>query len=220
MTLTLHEHPFAAYCWKVLVALFERDVPFERRLVGGEGDRARLGELWAMASIPVLVDDAARLVLPESTTIVEYLDRHGDARALVPSEPTAALEARLWDRVFDGHVMTPMQKIVADSLRPQGRADPEGVAEARSTLDRAYALLDARLAGRDWAAASEFTLADCAAAPALFYARVVHRWEEDRLGDLTRYVGALTSRPSVARVIEEAREYRDLFPLPWPDYAE
>ncbi len=220
MTLTLYEHPFAAYCWKVLIALFERDVPFERHFVGGEADRARLGELWAMASIPVLVDDAAGLTLPESTTIVEYLDGHGAAPVLVPSEPAAALQARLWDRVFDGQVMTPMQKIVGDSLRPQGRADPEGVAAARATLDRAYALLDAQLAGRGWAAASAFTLADCAAAPALFYARVVHRWDEDGLDSLTRYYAELSARPSVARVIDEAREYRELFPLPWPDYAE
>jgi glutathione S-transferase len=220
MTLTLHEHPFAAYCWKPLVALFERDVPFERNLVGGEADRARLGELWAMASIPVLVDDAAGLTLPESTTIVEYLDCHGAAPGLVPSEPAAALRTRLWDRVFDGHVMTPMQKIVADSLRPEGRSDPQGVADARATLDRAYALLDAHLAGSGWAAASAFTLADCAAAPALFYARVVHRWDEAGLDNLTRYYAELTARPSVARVIDEAREYRDVFPLPWPDYAD
>lgn len=220
MTLTLHEHPFAAYCWKPLVALFERDVPFERHFVGGEADGALLAELWPMASIPVLVDDAAGLTLPESTTIVEYLDDHGDAPVLVPAEPAAALQARLWDRVFDGHVMTPMQKIVGDNLRPEGRGDPEGVAEARATLDRAYALLDAHLAGSDWAAASAFTLADCAAAPALFYARVVHRWDEDGFDNLTRYFAALTVRPSVARVIDEAREYRDIFPLPWPDYAE
>ena len=220
MTLTLHEHPFAAYCWKVLIALFERDVPFERHLVGGEADRARLGELWAMASIPVLVDDATGLTLPESTTIVEYLDGQGTAPGLVPFEPAAALQARLWDRLFDGYVMTPMQKIVADSLRPEGRADPEGVAEARATLDRAYALLDARLAGGGWAAVPAFTLADCAAAPALFYARVVHRWDEDGLDNLTRYYNGLAARPSVARVIDEAREYRDVFALPWPDYVE
>jgi glutathione S-transferase len=220
MTLTLHEHPFAAYCWKALVALFERDLPFKRQFVGGEADRARLGELWTMASIPVLVDDAAGLTLPESTTIVEYLDGHGAAPALVPSEPAAALQARLWDRVFDGHVMTPMQKIVGDNLRPEGCGDPEGVAEARATLDRAYVLLDTHLAGSGWAAASAFTLADCAAAPALFYARVAHRWDKDGLDNLTRYFAALTARPSVARVIDEAREYRDIFPLPWPDYAE
>jgi glutathione S-transferase len=219
MTLILHEHPFASYCWKALVALYERDVPFEPRVVGDEADRARLAELWPMASIPVLVDDGAGIVLPESTTIIEHLDGLGDAPRLVPADPAAALQARLWDRVFDGHVMTPMQKIVGDSLRPEGRADPEGVVQARATLDRAYALLDAHLTGGGWAAGRAFTLADCAAAPSLFYARVVHRWDEERLAGLTRYFTELTARPSVARVIEEAREYRHLFPLPWPDYA-
>jgi glutathione S-transferase len=220
MTLTLHEHPFAAYCWKALIALYERDVPFERHFVGGEEDRARLAELWPMASIPVLVDDAAGLTLPESTTIVEYIDGHGDAPPLVPVEPAPALQARLWDRVTDAHVMTPMQKIVGDNLRPEGRGDPEGVAQAHAALERAYALLDAHLMGGDWAAGPAFTLADCAAAPALHYARVVHRWDEDGLANLTRYFTELTARPSVARVIDEAREYRHLFPLPWPDYAQ
>jgi glutathione S-transferase len=220
MTLTLHEHPFAAYCWKALIALYERDLPFEPQIVLDDADRARLAELWPMASIPVLVDDEAGITLPESSTIVEYLDGLGEASRLVPQDPAAALQARLWDRVFDGHVMTPMQKIVGDSLRPEGRNDPQGVVEARATLDRAYGLLDAHLAGSGWAAGPEFTLADCAAAPALFYARIVHRWDEERLADLTRYYMELTARPSVARVIDEALEYRDLFPLPWPDYAD
>jgi glutathione S-transferase len=214
MTLTLHEHPFASYCWKALIALYERDLPFEAHVIGGEEDRARLAELWPMASIPVLVDDDAGITVPESSTIVEYLDGLGDAPPLVPT-----LQARLWDRVSDGHVMTPMQKIVGDSLRPEGRGDPEGVAQARAALERAYDLLDGHLTASGWAAGPAFTLADCAAAPALFYARVVHRWDEERLADLTRYFTALTARPSVARVIDEAREYRDLFPLPWPDYA-
>lgn len=220
MTLTLHEHPFAAYCWKVLVALYERDVPFERHFVGDASDRARLTELWPMGSIPVLVDHAAGLALPESTTIVEYLDGHGPAAPLVPPEPSAALQTRLWDRVLDGHVMTPMQKIVGDSLRPERRGDPEGVAEAHAALDRAYALLEDHLAGRTWVADPDFTLADCAAAPSLFYARVVHRWDEAALEYLTAYLHRLTARPSVARVIDEAREYRHLFPLGWPDYVE
>jgi glutathione S-transferase len=212
MTLVLHEHPFAAYCWKALIALYERDVPFDRRLVDGEEGRAALAQLWPMASIPVLVDDG--LVLPESTTIVEYLDRFGDAPPLA-----ATLEARLWDRVIDGHVMTPMQKIVADALRPEGREDPEGVEQARAELDRAYALLDGRLAEVEWLAGPAFTLADCAAAPALHYASVVHPWDEDERRDLTRYVATLTARPSVARTIDEAREYRHVFPLPWPDHV-
>jgi glutathione S-transferase len=220
MTLTLHEHPFAAYCWKALIALYERDVPFARHQVDDEADRARLAELWPLASIPVLVDDAAGITLPESTTIVEYLDRFGDAPPLISAEPEAALQARLWDRVIDGSVATPMQKIVLDSLRPEGREDPEGIVEARAKLDQAYPLLDQQLRGGTWLAGPEFSLADVAAAPALHYGRVVHRWDEAGLPDLTRYFEALIARPSVARTIDEARPFRSLFPLPWPDYVD
>jgi glutathione S-transferase len=220
MTLTLHDHPFAAYCWKPLIALYEREVPFERNFVGGVEDRAELAKLWPPASIPVLRDEGAGLTVPESTTIVEYLDGIGEAPPLVPRDPAAARTARLWDRVLDGQVATPMQKIVADALRPEGDRDPYGVAEARAGLDATYELLDERLAGETWLAGSAFTLADCAAAPALHYAYVINRWDEDRLADLTRYFAALMERPSVARAVDEAREYRELFPLPWPDYVE
>jgi glutathione S-transferase len=220
MTLTLHEHPFAAYCWKALIALDELGLPFERQLVKDEDARARLAELWPMASIPVLVDDVAGLTLPESTAIVEYLDGLGTGPRLVPADPAEALQARLWDRIVDGYVMTPMQKIVGDNLRPEGRGDPEGVDEARATLDRAYALLDTHLTGGGWVAGAAFTLADCAAAPALHYGRVVQRWDEKRLSNLTRYFTDLMARPSVVRVVDDAREWRAVFPLPWPDYVE
>jgi glutathione S-transferase len=217
MTVTLHEHPFAAYCWKPLIALYEREVHFERHFVGGEEDRAELAKLWPPASIPVLRDEGAGLTIPESTTIVEYLDGFGDAPPLIPNDPAAARAARLWDRVIDGQVATPMQKIVADALRPEGGRDPFGVAEARSGLDGTYELLDSYLSAEGWLAGETFTLADCAAAPALHYASVVNRWDESRLLDLTRYFAELMARPSVARVVDEAREYRNLFPLPWPD---
>jgi glutathione S-transferase len=217
MTLTLHEHPFAAYCWKALIALDELGLPFERRIVEGEEGRAALAELWPMASIPVLVDDVAGVILPESTTIIEHLDGLGGGRRLVPADAAEALQARLCDRIVDSYAMTPMQKIVGDSLRPEGRGDPDGVADARATLDRAYALFDAQLAARGWLAGAAFTVADCAAAPALFYAWVVHRWDPAALPDLTRYLAELKARPSVARVIDDAREWRPLFPLPWPD---
>ena len=219
MTITLHEHPFASYCWKARIALYERDVRFESHIVGDAADRGRLAELWPTATIPVLVDDTAGITLPESTIIIEYVDRLGDAPQLIPADPAVALQARLWDRVIDGHVMTPMQKIVLDSLRPEARRDLDGVAEAQAQLDRAYALLDKHLADGRWAAGPTFTLADCAAAPALFYARVVHRWDDARLANLTGYYTQLTARPSVARVIDEAREYRHLFPMSWPDDA-
>lgn len=217
--LTLYEHPFASYCWKALIALHERDVPFEPHLVLDEADRAELARLWPPAGIPVLVDGETGLTVPESTAVVEYLDGFGAAPPLIPDDPAAALQARLWDRVLDGQVMTPMQKIVADSLRPDDGRDAYGVAEAKAQLERAYELLDRHLAGRRWVTGAGFTLADCAAAPSLFYARVVHRWDEERLAELTRYYEALTARRSVARVIEEAREYRHLFPLPWPEHV-
>jgi glutathione S-transferase len=168
----------------------------------------------------VLVDDTAGITLPESTVIVEYLEGLGGAPHLIPADRKAAMHARLWDRVIDGHVMTPMQKIVGDSLRPPGGRDPEGVMEARARLDQTYDLLDEHLTCDGWAAGPAFTLADCAAAPALFYARVVQRWNEEGLANLTGYFIRLTARPSVSRVIDEAREYRSIFPLPWPDYAQ
>lgn len=219
MTLTLHEHPFAAYCWKPLIALYEREVPFEHHFVGGEEDRAELAKLWPPASIPVLRDEAAGQTVPESTTIVEYLDAFGEAPPLVPADPATAHAARVWDRVSDGQVMTPMQKIVADALRPEESRDPFGVAEARAGLDATYELLDSRLSAGGWLAGETFSLADCAAAPALHYAYVVNRWDEDRLVGLTRYFSELMARPSVARVVDEAREYRAVFPLPWPDHV-
>jgi glutathione S-transferase len=209
MTLVLYEHPFASYCQKVLIALYELEVSFEPRIV--EGDRSELAALWPPASIPVLRDDAAELTLPESTTIIEYVNTLADG----PLVPGDGLHARFWDRVFDNHVATPMQKIVADRLRPVDAKDPVGVSEARATLDTAYGMLDAHLADMRWAAGKTFTLADCAAAPTLFYTRAVHRWADGHT-NVARYYRDLMGRPSVARVVDEARPYRDLFPHPWP----
>jgi glutathione S-transferase len=219
VALTLHEHPFAAYCWKALIALYELDLPFERHRIEGEDDRRALATLWPMAGIPVLVDDDAKLTLPESTTIVEYLDRLAGAGRLVPADAAEALRARLWDRIFDQHVATPMQTIVGDSLRPQGAGDPHGVEQARTGLDTAYAMLDAWLPESGWAAGPSFTMAECAAAPALHYGYVVHRWDEDRLPNLHGYYERVTAHPTVARVIDEARPWRGVFPLGWPDHV-
>src|SRR3954452_24820834 len=210
--LVLYEHPFAAFCQKVLVALYELGLPFEARLVEGDEGRAALAALWPIASMPVLRDDGANLTLPESTTLIEHLDGFvADRPRLIPADPAAALRARLWDRFHDQYVAGPMQKIVGDRLRPEGRADPEGVAEARRTLDTAYAVLDAQLADNAWTAGPQFGLTDCAAAPALFFARAVRRWDGDRHAAIGRYYRDLVARPSVARVIDEARPYRDLF---------
>lgn len=213
--LTLHEHPFASFCQKVLIALYERDVPFTATVVV---DRTDLAQLWPVARFPVLRDDAADLTLPESSTIIEYVDGLAkDGPRLMPSDPAAALQVRLWDRVCDQYLHTPMQKIVGDSMREEGAHDPVGVAEARALLDVAFGVLETQLAAREWLTGPVFTAADCAAAPPLFYLRAVHRWDPDACPHLSRYHRALMHRPSVARVIDEARAYRGLFPLPWPD---
>jgi glutathione S-transferase len=218
VSLVLHQHPFALYCWKALIALYERDVPFAADFV--EADRATLVTLWPSASIPVLVDDG--VVVPESSIIVEHLDRHGDAPPLIPTDPDEALQARLWDRVADGYVTTPVQRIVGDALRPSDAKDPHGVSQAHASLDLAYAVLDRQLNGRDrdgWLAGNDFTLADCAAAPALHYADVLHPLDREAHPALAAYFDRVLTRPSVDRVVEEARPYRVLFPLPWPEHV-
>ena len=218
MTLVLYQHPFALYCWKPLIALYERNLPFTADLV--EADRSALAALWPPASIPVLIDDGA--VLPESSIIVEHLDRHGDAPPLIPTDRDEALSARLWDRVADGYLATPVQTIVGDALRPPDAKDPHGPSDSHATLDLAYATLERQLSGRDhdaWLAGDEFTLADCAAAPALHYADVLHPLDRAGHPSLAAYYDRLLERSSVARVVEEARPYRELFPLPWPDHV-
>ena len=217
MTLVLYQHPFASYCQKVLIALYELGLPFDSQLVEGAEGRAELARLWPLAGIPVLRDTDAELTLPESTTIVEYLDGlASDGPALIPADPAQALQARLWDRFGDHHVSTPMQKIVGDELRPEGGRDPEGVAEARRLLDAAYGVLDARVADHAWAGGAAFTVADCAIFPALFYTRAIHRWDDGAHAHLSRYYRDLVARPTIARVVEEARPYREVFPLPFP----
>ncbi|MDQ6818008.1 MAG: glutathione S-transferase family protein [Actinomycetota bacterium] len=215
--LVLHQHPFAAFCWKPLIALYELELPFESHIIEGEASRCELAAIWPMASIPVLRDETADLTLPESSMIIEYLNELiSPAGALIPRDRERSLEARLWERIIDGYVATPMQRIVGDSLRPGSDRDPTSVDQAHATLDRAYQVLDDRLAGLNWAAGEALTVAECAAGPALFYGRVVHPWDEARRENLTRYYRSLMHRASIRRVIDEARPYRDLFPLPWP----
>jgi glutathione S-transferase len=218
VSFVLYQHPFALYCWKALIALYERDVPFTDELV--ELDRSALAALWPPASIPLLVDDG--VAVPESSIIVEHLDRYGDAPPLIPSDPGDALQARLWDRVVDDYVATPVQKIVGDALRPTDGKDPHGLAQGHATLDLAYATLDRHLNEGEhdrWLAGDDFTLAECAAAPALHYADVVHRLDRGEYPALAAYFDRLLTRSSVARVVEEARPYRALFPLPWPEHV-
>jgi glutathione S-transferase len=215
MTLTLYAHPFSSYCQKVLIALYENGKPFAYRVLGDEQSGAELEALWPIKRFPVLVDDGRTTM--EATIIIEHLGLHhpGPVR-LIPEDPREALDVRLMDRFFDNYVMTPMQKIVFDSIRPETDRDPYGVAEARTMLDRAYGWLDKTLAGREWAAGSTFSLADCAAAPSLFYAD----WAHPIAGVFARvrdYRRRLLARPSFAQAVDEARPYRGFFPLGAPD---
>lgn len=216
MTLTLYYHPFSSFCQKVLVALYERQVPFEGVVVnlGDPQQKAELERLWPMGKFPVLRDSARGVAVPESSVIVEYLDRAHPGPPLVPDDPGAALKARQWDRFFDHYVEHPLQKVVGDALRPEGAGDPHGVAEARALLDRAYDLLEDSLGEEgNWVAGEAFTLADCGAGPALFYAGMVEPF--DGRPRLEAYYRRLRSRPSFNRAVDEARAFRAFFPLPW-----
>ena len=215
MSLTLYAHPFSSYCQKVLVALWENEVPFTYRHLEEPGAGEELAALWPIGRFPVLVDDGQTVV--ESSIIIEHLAlHHGGAVQLVPREPEAALEVRFMDRFFDNYVMSAMQQPVFEALRTEGSRKDEAMDKARQALDTAYAWLEARLDGRTWAAGEDFTMADCAAAPSLFYADWVHQIGLDFPG-LRAYRSRLLARPSFARAIEEGRPYRSYFPLGAPD---
>lgn len=214
MDLRLYSHPFASFCQKVLIALYEHDTPFEQQVVdlGDPQQAAALKALWPIGRFPVLHDVKNDAVLAESSIIIEYVDgRYARGRPLVPADRDAALEVRRWDRFFDTYVMETMQKIVTDRLRPDDGHDAIGVAQARSLLDTAYRILDEALASRTWAAGDEFSLADCAAAPALHYAALVQPFAH-AYPNLAAYDRRLAARPSFARVMSEAEPYRHLFP--------
>jgi glutathione S-transferase len=213
----LYAHPFASYCQKVLIALYENDTPFEFRMLAAGDERAAAEHeaLWPLKRIPVLVDEG-RTVL-EASIIIEHLDlRHPGPVRLIPDDPRAALDVRMMDRFFDNYIMTPMQKIVLDSIRAAENRDRQGVVEAREMLDTAYRWLDDAMTGREWAAGDTFSLADCAAAPALFYADWAHPIGK-AFSNVHTYRRRLLARPSFARTVDEARPYRPLFPLGAPD---
>jgi glutathione S-transferase len=217
MTPILYGHPFASFVWKPLIALYERHVTFTFRMVDPDHpeNQARTAELSPTGQFPVLVDGDAEIV--QSNSVIEYLDLfHGEAAPMVPGDRREAIEARMMTDVFDDYVHMPMQRIVGDALRAQGERDPRGVADAHAMLERCYAWLERRMHGREWAAHGRFTIADCAAAPALFYSDWVHPIANHRSA-LAAYRARLLARPSVTRVVDEARPYRHFFPLGAPD---
>lgn len=209
--LVLYSHPLASFCHKVLIALYENATPFQAVTVdlGDPEDRARHLARWPVAKIPLLEDRGQ--IVAETSIIIEHLQRrHPGPAPMIPGDPDAALEVRLWDRFFDLYVSQPVQKIVIDRLRPEGQSDPTGVAEARATLRTAYAMIDDRMRARDWAAGTGFSMADCAAAPALFYAETLEPLADHQA--LAAYYERLMGRPSFARVLVEARPWFDYYP--------
>ena len=214
MALTLFIHPLASFCHKVLIALYENETPFDTQIIdfADPGSTAALLDRWPVGKIPVLHDAGSGMTLPETSIIIEYLQQHwpGPIR-LIPDDPEQALQVRLWDRFFDLYVSVPMQKIVTDRIRPVGSSDPFGVAEARSTLDQAYGMVNKQLSGRRWATGDDFTMADCAALPALFFASIVHPFASDQ-HHASSYLERLLQRPSVRRVLSEAQPYFNMFP--------
>jgi glutathione S-transferase len=217
VTLKLYAHPFSSYCQKVLIALYENDTPFEFAMLSPENETAtaELAALWPLGKFPVLVDQGRTVM--EASIIIEHLGLHhpGPVR-LVPEDARAALDMRMMDRVFDNYVSTPQQRIILDSIRAADKRDRYGVGEARTMLETAYRWLDGVMADREWAAGDAFSLADCAAAPALFYADWTHPIDEV-FANLRAYRQRLNARPSFARAVDEARPYRPLFPLGAPD---
>jgi len=214
MPLKLYLHPLSSYCWKTLLAFYENDTPFEPLIVdlGNEAERAALAKLWPFAKFPVLRDEARDRTVPESSIIIEYLAQHyPGATPLLPADADQAQETRLRDRFYDLHVHEHMQKIVGDRLRPEGQRDPVGVEYARAQLRIAYDMIEQDMASRTWAAGEAFSMADCAAAPALYYANKVQPLGES-YPHATAYLDRLTQRPCFARVLREAQPYFAMFP--------
>lgn len=210
----LFGHPFSSYTWKALIPLWENDTPFTFRMLGPEHPEngAELVRLWPLGKFPLLVDGDR--VVPESTPIIDYLDATYPGPVRFVAEGEAGREARLMDRIFDNHVMAIMLRFVIDALKPPERRDTEDLVAATTALDTIYAWLDGVMASREWGAGDAFSLADCAAAPALFYADWVHPIPD---GPLKDYRQRLLARPSVARAVDGARPYRPLFPPGAPD---
>ena len=216
--LELFAHPFSSYCWKVLIALYEREIPFEYRLLEQDHPEnfERLKRYWPVGKFPVLVDEGRPVI--ESSTIIEHLDdeKFGAAAKMIPDGKETARQVRFMDRVFDNHVMGKMQVVVDQHIFNREALDITAMDRARAALDIIYDWLETQLGAEGWAAGEAFTMADCAAAPSLFYADWVHEIGDGR-PKLKAYRARLLARPSVSRCVEDARPYRGYFPPGAPD---
>lgn len=223
-SLVLYYHPFSSFCWKALMAIYEKQLSFRPHMIdlGDERQRAELAAIWPYAKFPVLHDMDSGVTMPEATLIAEYVDALDGDPFLVPADPAQARNVRLWDRMLDNYLHLPMQKIVGDRLRPEGKRDPHGVEEARETIATTYRLLDRAIVPNNYLAGLEFSLADCAAGPPLFYLAKLAPF--DNYPRLKAYFELLLGRFSFQRCIEDARPFRPFFPsaptdAPWPGEA-
>jgi len=215
VSLELFVHPFSSYSWKALIPIWADGTPFEYRKVFEDPDAtARLREIWPIAKFPTLVDNGQ--VIPEATCIIEHLQAHYPTENVWIPDGELGRQVRFLDRFFDLYIQGNMQPSVNHALRPEGKGDEYGAELGRKNLRTAYDWLEENLPYEGWAAGDTFTLADCAAAPALFYADWV-----DEIGDarpkLKAYRARLLAHPWVSRAVEEARPYRPYFPLGAPD---
>lgn len=212
--LVFYGHPFSSYAWKVLIALYEKGIEFDYRALENEPPFTHYDELrahWPVGQFPLIVHDGRPLF--ESSIIIEYLDRVVAEPRLIPVDPQVALNIRFLDRIFDNHFQARFQAVVAEYLPfITETPDPARIARARDLLEKAYGWLETQLTDEGWATPHGFSLADCSAAPALFYADWVHPIDP-RYPRVRAYRARLLARPSVARCIEEARPYRSFFPL-------
>ena len=215
MALKLFLHPLSSYCHKVLIALYENNTPFEPVFVDLSDPSApatlEMKRLWPVGMFPVLQDEAAGRVIPESSIIIEYLDQHFPGKTrFIPADPDLARQSRLRDRFCDLHLHVHMQKFSGDGRRPEGSKDPYGAEAARKAIIAAYGMLVSDLGDKTWLMGEDFSLADCAAAPALSYASMMVPFGEEH-APVVRYLDRLKARPSYARVLEEAEPYMAMF---------
>ena len=214
MTLKLYFHPLSSFCQKALIAFYENDTPFEPVIVDlfNEASAAAFKKIWPIGKFPVLRDEARDRTVPESSIIIEYLAQHYPGKSqLVPADAEQARQTRLRDRFFDLYMNVPMQKVVTDKLRPAGKNDPYGVEQAKTLLQTSLGMLDQDMATKTWVMGNGFTMADCAAAPPLFYGSMAVSFGEDQK-NLRAYFERLKARPSIARVMKEAEPYFNMVP--------
>lgn len=213
MSLELFLHPLSSYCHKVLIALYENDTPFEAKRIDDPAVAREYERLSPLKKFPILRDVKRGHVVPESSIIIEYQQTHFPGRVrLIPDDPDLAWQVRLRDRFFDNYLHTPMQAFAGDHLRPQGNRDAYGVEQARAMFVKALGLVDAEMAHKTWAMGDTFTMADCAAAPAIFYGNRFYGPFRETHPHALAYLDRLMARPSYARALEEAKPFMHLLP--------